>query len=111
MGISSATGIDNGSEFKGNTESSKMPLSITSLVGPKIAVAGKKSMTEINVAIEFPAPSGSIREYAVFLQSSDAGGAQVSRDLIVVDDSNWGFSICSAKKFSVSWMVVKLGLA
>lgn len=111
MGASSVTGIGNGSALKGNTEISKIPLSITSLVGPKIAVAGKEFMSESNVAVEFPSPSGNVKEYTVFLQSSDANGARVSKDLSVVDESNWGFSICSAKKSSVSWMVVKLGLA
>lgn len=111
MGASSVTGIGNGSALKGNMEMSKVPLSITNLVGPKIAAAGKESMNESEIAVEFPAPSGNIREYAVFLQSSDAEGAHLSRDLGMVDGSNWGFSIFSAKKSSVSWMVVKLGLA
>lgn len=111
MGASSVTGIGNGSAIKGNMEMSKIPLSITNLVGPKIAAAGKESMNESDIAVEFPAPSGNIKEYAVFLQSSDAEAARLSKDLNVVDDLNWGFSIFSAKKSSVSWMVVKLGLA
>lgn len=117
MGASSVTGIGSGSVGKvslstnsSGSGDSRVPLSISSLVGPRIIAAGVMTLHDGNSQVFFTAPSGSVNEYTVFLQDNSKS-AIVSSPLTADDqNSNWNFSIQGKSKSSVSWMVVKLGI-
>lgn len=117
MGASSVTGIGIGSVGKvslstgsNGSGDSRVPLSISSLVGPRIIAAGVATLNDGYGQVFFTAPSGSVNEYTVFLQDNSRS-AIVSSSLTADDhNSNWNFSIQGKLKTSVSWMVVKLGI-
>ena len=117
MGASSVTGIGIGAAGKAsltatssNSSDSRVPLSISNLVGPRIIAAGVMFLQEESADIVFTAPSGSVNEYTIFLQDNTRN-AIVSVGLNADNqNSNWSFSIKGKAKTPVSWMVVKLGM-
>ncbi len=117
MGASSVTGIGSGSVGKislsTNTSSSndsRVPLSISNLVGPRIIAAGVVLTKNEETDIVFTAPSGSVNEYTIFLQDNSKS-AVISKHLTSDEkNSNWSFTIYAKPQTPVSWMVIKLGL-
>jgi hypothetical protein len=117
MGASSVTGIGCGSAGKislstnsNNSSDSRVPLSISSLVGPRIIAAGVVTINNNESQVYFTSPSGSVNEYAVFLQDNSRTAIVATPLSSDEQNSNWSFTIQGKSKSIVSWMVVKLGI-
>lgn len=116
MAASSVTGVGCGSVGKASinmTSSSsppdtRVPLSISNLVGPKIIAAGLENVGKERVDVEFPAPSGNLEEYAVFI-SGHIQDCKVSDLSPRKGMGKWGFHLSCKEKCMIPWMVIKLG--
>lgn len=116
MAASSVTGVGSGSVGKASinmTSSSsppdtRVPLSISNLVGPKIIAAGLSEVKKERVDVDFPAPSGNLEEYAVFI-SGHVNECKVSDLSPRRGLGKWGFYLTCKDNCLVPWMVIKLG--
>ena len=111
MGATSVTGVSGPGSVAGNQKGSEhMSLGVSKLIGPKVAAAGKITLTGTTGVVEFPALVGVVGDYVVMLSANTSDHVFVSTPMAaIVDTDQWGFTVTGGSGAVVNWTVVKVG--
>lgn len=111
MGATSVTGVSGPGSVAGLQKGSEhMSLGVAKLIGPKVAAAGKITLTSTTGVVEFPALVGTVSDYVVMLSANTSTHVYVSTALAAIADTGeWGFTITGGSTALVNWAVVKIG--
>jgi hypothetical protein len=111
MGATSVTGVSGPGSVAGIQKGSEhMSLGVSKLIGPKVAAAGKVTLSGTSGSVTLPALVGAVTDYLVVLTSNGSTAPYVSTVLAVVADTNdWSFGVTAGSGAVVNWVVVKTG--
>lgn len=111
MGATSVTGVSGPGSVAGIQKGSEhMSLGINKLIGPKVAAAGKITLSGTTGVVEFPELAGVVGDYVVMLTPNSNALAYVSTPLAAIASTDeWGFTITGGSGAVVNWAVVKVG--
>ena len=112
MGASSVTGVSGPGSVAGNQKGSEhMSLGVAKLIGPKVAAAGRVTLSSTTGVVQFPSLVGSVNDYVVMVSANSSTLAYVSSALAVTGATNdqWTFTATGGSGAVVNWTVVKIG--
>lgn len=112
MGATSVTGVSGPGSVAGNQKGSEhMSLGVSKLIGPKVAAAGKVTLSGTTGVVEFPALVGAVTDYVVMVSANSSTLAYVSSALAVsgTTSDQWTFTATGGSGAVVNWTVVKIG--
>lgn len=111
MGATSVTGVSGPGSVAGNQKGSEhMSLGVGKLIGPKVAAAGKVTLSGTTGVVQFPALVGVVADYVVMVTANSATLAYVSTAMAAISDTDqWGFTVTGGSGAVVNWTVVKIG--
>jgi hypothetical protein len=111
MGASSVTGVSGPGSVAGRQRGSEhMSLAVSKLIGPRVAAAGRITLSGLTGVVQFPELVGSINDYVVMVSANSSTLAYVSTALAVVSGvDQWTFTITGGSGAVVNWTVVKVG--
>lgn len=111
MGATSVTGVGIGGVSGSQKGSEHMSLGVSKLIGPKVAAAGKITLTGTTGTVEIPAMVGVVGDYVVMTCANTSAHVYVSTAMAAVSDSDsWSFVITGGSGAIVNWTVVKTGV-
>jgi hypothetical protein len=112
MGATSVTGVSGAGSASGNQKGSEhMSLGINKLIGPKIATAGKVTLSGTTGVVYIPKLVGSVSDYVVILTATTNTHVYVSSELATVSSTDdWTFTVTGGSGAVVNWCVVKTGV-
>lgn len=111
MGATSVTGVSGPGSVAGIQKGSEhMSLGVAKLIGPKVAAAGKVTLSGTTGVVQFPALVGEVGDYVVMLSANTSAHVYVSTAMAAVSDTDmWGFTATGGSGAVVNWTVVKVG--
>lgn len=111
MGATSVTGVSGPGSVAGNNKGSEhMSLGVAKLIGPKVAAAGKVTLSGTTGTVEFPALVGVVGDYVVMVSANTSTHVYVSTAMAAVTDTNaWSFIVTGGSGAVVNWAVIKTG--
>ncbi len=111
MGASSVTGVSGAGSVAGNQKGSEhMSLGVSKLIGPKVAAAGRVTLSGTTGVVQFPALVGAVTDYVVMVSANSSTLAYVSSALAAVSGvDQWTFTATGGSGAVVNWTVVKIG--
>jgi hypothetical protein len=112
MGATSVTGVSGAGSVAGKSKGSEhMSLSVSKLIGPKVAAAGQVTLSGTNAYVRFPALAGSVGDYVVILTNNSATNPHISSILTPISNTDdWRFEVTAGSGDIVSWAVINTGL-
>lgn len=111
MGATSVTGVSGAGSVSGKQKGSEhMSLGVSKLIGPKVAAAGKVTLSGTSGVVQFPALVGSVLDYIVILTPTTNAVSYVSSGLATISSTDdWTFTASGGSGSVLNWCVVKKG--
>lgn len=108
MGATTSEGTGPGIANK-NTKG-KLPLGVSSLIGPKIVVSGIITLDGTSEYVTIPQQIGTVSDYCVFLTNNSQVHPYISNALLPISGTNeWRFQVTAGNNDVIHYLVVKIG--